>query len=379
MGLNGTYRVGVDIGSTAVRVAEVGAVGPDGYAQIRRAASVPVPPEAVAAGKIRQPVLVGQALAAALSEAGVPRSGFVLSATTSVVALSRQEIPTVVLPHERELTLRNSNTPISPMIKTPEAVLALSEVRVLPATGDRPERALVNVAAIPKDEMATLERVCQLAGADPRAIDLPASGLFRSMVRFAPGEPETVISTIVDVGATKILVATREGRHLRSVRLVGGASLEVTRALMATIPIENPDDPAEEVARFNAAEAKKARLRVELGGTGVDAGYGLMASAAAEPTTAEEIINNGASQMIEKIVRAVASDAETNGRRLTQGVQLTGGGARMRGFAEALQARLGVPVVLTAPWAKPAKDLPPGTRAEDYSTAVGLALLRSQR
>ncbi len=379
MGLNGTYRVGVDIGSTAVRVVEVSAVGADGFAQIRRAASVPVPAEAIAAGKIRQPVLVGQALAAALSEAGVPRSGFVLGATTSVVALSRQEIPTAVMPHEREMMLRNSNTPISPLIKTPEAALALSEVRRIPATGDRQEVALINVAAVPREEMETLARICRLAGADPRTVDMPASGLFRSMVRFAPGEPESVISTIVDVGATKILVATREGRHLRSVRLVGGASADITRSLMALIPVENPDDPAEELARFQAAEAQKARIRVELGGLGVDTGYGRVQTKQATSTSAEEIINNGASQMIEKILRAVASDADTHGRRLTQGVQLTGGGARMRGFAEALQTRLGVPVVLTAPWARPAKELPAGTRVEDYSTAIGLALWRNHR
>ena len=52
-------RIGVDIGSTAVRVAEVAA---GDIPVIVRAAQVPLPPGAVEAGEVRQPEVVAEAL-----------------------------------------------------------------------------------------------------------------------------------------------------------------------------------------------------------------------------------------------------------------------------------------------------------------------------
>ncbi len=61
-------RVGVDVGSTAVRVAEVAA---GDIPVLVRAAQVPLPPGAVEAGEIRDPEPVAHALREALGKAGV--------------------------------------------------------------------------------------------------------------------------------------------------------------------------------------------------------------------------------------------------------------------------------------------------------------------
>jgi len=61
-------RIGVDVGSTAVRVAEVAA---GEIPVIVRAAQVPLPPGVVEAGEVRQPEVVAEALRELWSKAGV--------------------------------------------------------------------------------------------------------------------------------------------------------------------------------------------------------------------------------------------------------------------------------------------------------------------
>jgi Tfp pilus assembly PilM family ATPase len=377
--LIGAYKVGVDIASTAVRVVEVSKVDADGFVHIRGSASVPLEPEAVSAGKIRQQVIVGQALAAAFSEAGVKKTGFVLGATTSISAVSQQQITMAVRPFEREAMLRNSNVPVSAMIKNADATMAMSTVRTIAATASHEAMALMNVAAIPTEELEHLDRVCRLAGVTPRVIDLPSAALFRAMVRINRSDPPTLVSTIVDIGATKILVATREGEHLRSVRLIPGGGLDITRKLLTLMESADKDDPRESKARFAAAETQKIRLRVTLNSELGELGLGPDLSRPSEYlTAAEQTMNEGCSDIVEKIARAVASDAEGANRKFTQGVQLIGAAARTRGLVEALQERLNVPVRLTSPWVHESSNVPEGTRSEDFATAIGLALWRPE-
>jgi len=83
-------RVGVDVGSTAVRVAEVAA---GDVPVVVRAAQVPLPPGAVEAGEVREPEAVAEALRELWGKAGVKSKQVYLGVGNQRVVVREVAIP----------------------------------------------------------------------------------------------------------------------------------------------------------------------------------------------------------------------------------------------------------------------------------------------
>lgn len=373
MGMLNRSKIGVDLGSTAVRVVELSGLDSSGYAIVRRAAIVPMPEGAIEAGEVKRPALVAQAVSEAFRSAGLAKQGAVAGFGGRLCAVGHLLSPVAAEHSERVTLIRNSGEDISPTVATEESALSWNIVGTDPRA--RPPAYILNVAAAVRSELQPIVDVFRMAEVELRAVDLTAAALLRAVVRLQPGDTQT-ISTVVDIGATGTIVATREGAHLRSVRAVpvGGAS--ITRALAAGLGIED-----------ELAEEQKRHMRVADRPSSIDAAdlYVQGGDNLTPQTTAEDILSRSADQLVEEIARSVNADARAHDRRQTQGIQLVGGGAKLPGLAERVAETVGVPCTRATAWAdidfskRTARLL--ATRdadrlIEELTVAIGLAMWR---
>ena len=381
--------VGVDIGSTEVRVAAVTGIDIHGYAAVARSGIVPLREGAVQGGRVRNDTFVAQAIVRALEMAGVPRYGFVLGYGGPDIALARKELPAAVKPEERVGSLRTQDYMISPTAPLPQSIVVTNEVSINYTTAGVAQALLV-VATIPKDTLADLRGLMTLAGCEPKAIDLSAAGLMRALVRVDPNSNE--VQTIVDIGETTTTVATRQGPYLRSVRVISKGGTLITKAIMSQT--EKDALAALDIRHHLNLTRDQENAPVELA-----PGYGTRVpeSRAISPNASafDEAINRAVTDLLEEIAAAIGQDATANKNSLTQGVSLLGRTAQIEGMKTLLSQRLGVPVTVGRPWARLERtryNLPylidaegedestRKARATEHltrlSTAIGLALWR---
>lgn len=366
--------VGVDLGASMVRVAEVAGVDSDGFAVISRVGLAPMPDGAIHGGRVRNPKDVSVALVKALRDAGVPRQGFILGLSSPDVALTTMAFPASVRPEERQTAILAMGRPISPTVALDESALA---TYLIGATADDAEGTAmrtIGVAAVLNEDLLALRQVCDLARCAPRAIDLSGAALLRSLMRVNPMAGE--IGTVVDIGAGKVTVATRQGMLLRSLRTTVGGGSDVTRAIASAMRVEF--DEAEE-AKMTMRLQSPAVLAQESSIYGVEDGGGPAVSL----SPADLAFGSSIDMLVDTIAQSVETDAANHGS-MTQGVSLCGGTALVRGVKDRLQRRLGLPVAIGRPWA----DLERSKRNAPYfvsgkadpklllmmATAVGLAL-----
>jgi type IV pilus assembly protein PilM len=366
--------VGVDLAASAVRVAAVAGTDAYGFARVVRAVSAPLPAGAIVAGEVKQPVVVASALANALAEAKVPKRGIVVATSSRNVAVNQLPSAGAIQPAERTQALRMARTEISPTVPLAQSALSWNTVRS-DVTGEGQTVHTLNVAVALQSDIEALVKVCGLAGAVAQAVDLSAAALLRSMARVGPDD--TDIATVVDIGATKTVVATREGAALRSVRVFPFGGTNITRSLMTTMDVAVEE--AENRKRYLSLPGASSRPKVAATNAYAEAVGSDAAEAAV--TSAEDVLAKSAEQLIEEIAKSVAADARDHGARPTRGIQLIGGGSRLRGLPERLSDRIGVPVALAAPWAVLSLTRTTPRSASDaelteFATAIGLALWR---
>lgn len=331
--------VGVDIGSTAVRAVEVAGVDVKGYALISRVGISPLPQGAVVAGRVRSAKDVSVALVRALRAAGLPRHGFVLGLTSPDLALTTMVLPATVRAAEREDVIRAMGRPLGTTFSLEQSRIA-TYLAGSTTTSEGLTMSTVGVAAALEDDVKALQSVCDLARCAPRAIDLSAAGLLRSLIRVNSVSGE--VGTIVDVGATKTMVATRQGMYLRSLRTTVGAGDEVTRAIAAVTR-----------GSFDEAEQEKYAMKLVAGRSGVVPGYGTDDDSYAvsqRRSPVDSAFSGAVDMLVDAIAQSIEADAANFGS-MSQRVTLTGGTALLHGFKSRLQQRLGVPVSTGRPWA----------------------------
>jgi type IV pilus assembly protein PilM len=372
--------VGVDIGSSAVRVVRVSHVDDDGYAVVDRFGVSRMREGAVLAGTIKSPQTVAMAIASALKAANVSGYGAVVGLPSANVALALQSVPSAVARDARVSSLRALNRQISPTLPLATSDLAVSYVRTdVSAQGVRND--LLTVAAAARADLAILRQVCSLAKVTPRAIDLSAAGTLRALYRGGAYDEDT--ASLVDIGATKVTIATRQGPHLRSLRIVSGGGSEVTRALMREADVDLEE--AERRKRTMSLPDADRLAAALVGEAGFESGYGVedVAQTTTVRTSFDMTLMSMTDSLIEQVAQALDNHAVTYGS-YPQGVVLCGGGALLKGLKERMGQRLGVDVHLGAPWARVARGrrtetlfAADGTEAPqqmlELATAIGLA------
>ena len=406
-------RIGIDVGSTAVRVAEVAA---GDVPVVVRAAQVPLAPGVVEAGEVRQPEAVAEALREVWSKAGVKTKQVYLGVGNQRVIVREVALPW--LP-EKELrsTLAFQVQEFIPM-STDEAVLDFDPLGELDQGGRRMQRILL--VAAHKGMINALVDAALAAKLDPVGIDLTPFAVIRAV---GTGDEGLDLDTtgdeaIIDIGAQVTSICVHDRGTTRFVRMLPSGGRDITLAVASGLGIDEevaerlkrgerpqpmPDAPAEGEAPEvspEAAAAGEAMPQRPAGATTpaappTDGGlhFPEPAEAPAQPTHRAAPPNGDLPEPAEvrnvalaragSFVDEVRSSLEFYAAQMPNAkigrVLVVGGGSQLDGLLELLQERLPVAVDRGRLFerAKSELDLSADATAEAeavLSVAVGLAI-----
>ncbi len=329
--------IGLDIGSSAVRAAEV--AGHGGHEEIVKFAQVGLPAGAVVEGEIRDPTAVSAALKRLWTEGGFKRRDVILGVSSQRAMVRQIEVPQMS-PNEMRSALRYQIGELLP-IPVEQAVFDFAVLGPGPTGGDGGATTRLLVVAAQQDIVKEAIAVVKRAGLRVRAVDPSPLALLRAV----PPSPGGGIEAVVSLGAHLVVVGVRQGMTPRFLRTVTSGS---------------------EASRDGAMETAGA----------VQAGEGRRAFGGA-----------GASRRLEPVVEEVRSSIEFflghNQGEVLERVVVTGGAAQTEGLVDRIRAAVNVPVTLAAvgPTAKASQlhlsEVQLKEASTRWTTAVGLALWRT--
>lgn len=307
-------RIGLDIGSTAVRAAEL-RFGGD-VPSLVRAAQVPLPAGAVEAGEIRDAAVVGEALKELWN-----RGGFRSRQVMMGVGNQRVVVREVALPFLPEKELRDSlGYQVQEFIPIPvgDAVLDYDVLGEFEHEGRKmlrillvaAHRAMVNVV-LDATERAKL----QMVGLDlnPFALVRAVGNIDGSLEQEAEGE-----EAVVDVGSHVTNICAHDHGLTRFVRILPSGGRDITVAVARSLGISEDD-----------AERLKRGDRVEGGPS---------------PEEVHNLAMTRALTFVDEIRSSLQFyTAQSPGTRIGR-ILLTGGGSKLAGLLELFQERLPAPV-----------------------------------
>lgn len=364
--------VGVDIGATAVRVAEVTDPDGDGYVTINRAAVVTLPAGAVVGGRIRDPLAVAGAIGLAARQtdlSGRPAAVGVSSTRSTVTQLA---VAAGIGADDIDLVLRSTADQLAAASFEDVAVTAKLVETVRTNAGLRSHRIVVST--VPTAELTEVKDVIRLAGLTPVAADLAGAAVARSLLRHDPESPH--VTLVVDIGEGLCSMLVVDGEHLRSLQTINGGGADVTSQVahfLGSVPA------AAEIQKRHLSINTAPKSRIVPRSTFDDTASTV--DRIDHQTPGEEALAAAAAALVDRIDEYRHSEG-INDMRVTQ-IVLTGGGARLRGLPELVEDRLRVPTRMGRPWAKLTKkvrDANPGRPdtelLDDLAVAVGLGAWR---
>ena len=354
-------RIGLDIGSTAVRAAELTEGSPP---SVVRAAQVPLPVGAVENGEVRDV----EAVAEVLRELWSPQhGGFKSRKVWMGVGNQRVVVREIALPSMPEKELRQSlGFQVQEFIPMPvdEAVLDYHLIEELEIEG-RPMLRLLLVAA-QKVMVDTLVAAATSAKLEPMGLDLVPFALVRAVGATGAGmELETTGGeAVIDVGAHVTNIVVHAAGETRFVRILPSGGRDITLAIARGMSVE--DDVAERLKRGDVGDDQMPTAE---GGNGI----------ARQLAQASEIAMQRATQFVDEIRSSLEFyTAQTQGARIER-LLISGGGSKLEGFIDILRQRIPVTVEPGRVFSRVGSklSLSEGAQAEAeplLATAVGLAI-----
>jgi len=346
-------RIGLDIGSTAVRAAEV-LVGGD-QPSLVRAAQVPLPSGAVQSGEVRDVDTVSQAIRELWS-----RGGFKVRQATLGVGNQRVGVREVTVPALPPKELRQSLPfQVQDLIPIPveDAVLDYDVLEELEGEDGRVMRLLV--VAAQREMVNQMVTSATRAKVEPVGVDLVPFALIRSVGQdegLGLGESDLGGEAIVDVGADVTNICVHEHGVARFVRILPSGGRDVTVAMATALGIREED-----------AEALKR---------------GQPVAGAPPASEVEGIRRTRVANLVDEIRSSLDFfRAQTPGAEVGR-VLVTGGGSKLPGLVELLDERVDAQVARGHAFAKVAVrlDMDQETMADaEPLLAVSLGLALPQR
>lgn len=340
--------IGLDVGTSAVTVAEVAAGDP---ATLRAFGRVALPLDAVREGEVVDEAAVTAAIDRLRSEVGLRRGGVRLGLASPRVIVRQVEMP-VMSRDELVGALQFQASELIP-IPVDDAVLdfAILDTHQPPDSDEEVMRVLL--AAAQRPTVARLVESVEAAGFTVENVDLVPLALIRSLARPVADDGPGA-EGIVSFGAGVTCVTVHESGIPRFVRVIGSGGRALTDAITGRLDIP-----------FDAAEALKRQL-----GEASD-------DLAAQARTA---LDQPLGSLLDEVRSSFDYFRNQPGATRLLRVVVTGGAARLDGLTDRLSTVLGVPVDHATPRTTLAigdigfgdDDLP---RLDPYlPVAVGLAL-----
>ncbi|MCU1456812.1 MAG: type pilus assembly protein PilM [Actinomycetia bacterium] len=338
--------IGLDIGTNAVRVAEI---EPGDPPVLRAFGQVALPPDAMREGEVVDPAAVTAAITRLWKELGLKKGDVRIAIASPRVVVRLVDLPTMSDDDLRG-ALQFQAQELIP-IPLADAVMDFQPLEAVPGPeGQQLTRILL--AAAPAENVARLVGAVRAAGLRATAVDLVPLALVRSLGRNVLLGDEGA-EAIVSVGAGVTVVVVHEGGVPRFVRVLGTGGRAFTDAITEALNIE-PD----------AAEALKRQ------GSAAGDDFTPARQAMARPTDA----------LLEDIRGSIDYYRTQSGATEIRQVVITGGGSQLEGLGPQLAQLTGVEVVEGRPRAGltvgdigfPREDLP---NLDPYlAVPVGVAL-----
>jgi type IV pilus assembly protein PilM len=208
------------------------------------------------------------------------------------------------------------------------------------------------VAAV-KESVDTNVRAVELAGLNPVDVDLIPFALCRVLLR---GSSRRGLVAIIDVGSnTSTVVVARDGVP-EFVRIISAGGRDLTDAIRSE-------------AMLTSEQAEATKLTLGLSTVGVPV--------AQQPIV--EVIYKVAGELLNSLRNTLTYFVGAHDQQPISQIVLTGGGAKLRGFAQALQDGTHIPIVIADPFGLVAVDRRLAARTSGASSdaacvALGLAL-----
>jgi type IV pilus assembly protein PilM len=346
-------RIGLDVGSTAVRAAEV-AVGSDPPSLVR-AAQVPLPLGAVESGEVRDVEALSGAIRDLWQRGAFKSRQAVLGVGNQRVVVREVTVPALP-PKELKQALPFQVQDLIP-IPVDEAVLDYDVLEELEQEGAKMLRLLVVGAQ--RDMINRMVDAAVRAKVEPVGVDLVPFALIRAVGQdegLGLEESDLGGEAIVDVGADVTNICVHERGVARFVRILPSGGRDVTVAMATSLGISEED-----------AETLKRGQPVEGG------------------PTADQVETTRRSR-VAALVDEIRSSldfyrAQTPGAEVSR-VLVTGGGSKLTGLVELLDERVDAQVERGRAFQKVAVrlDMDEATMAEaEPLLAVSLGLALPQR
>ena len=310
-------RVGLDIGATHVRLAEVEfankGASETGNGTLVAFAQVALPRGAVQAGEVVDVTAVASAIKQVVADAAPSTKDVVIGVGSEGVIVREIELP------ELPMTQLRSSLPFQvqemlPM-STSEALLDFYP------TGQRGEGAQsllrgIMVAA-PKTIVSQNLLAVEGAGLRPKAVDLNGFALMRAQLT---GDLLVKNVAFVDIGARVTTVVIAQSGMPRLVRTLSNGGQDATDAVAAALKID-------------AQEAEEIKRQTGLGQT-----------ANRELQPAQEAISATTRSLIESVRNTFVYYASNNPGEAIEHVVITGGGSHLSGLGQYLATASRLPV-----------------------------------
>lgn len=337
-------RVGLDIGSTAVRIAEV--TRGDRPAVVRLG-QVPLPLGAVEAGEVVRPEQVTDALSRVLEVSGIKRREVYVGFSSAKVVAREIALPWLPI-KELRAALAFQVSEYIPMAPE-EAVMDFSLLNEGEMEGQRAQNLLL--VAAQKSAVALHLDAAIAAGLVPLGVDLSPFAAVRATSSDDADEAEA----LVDIGGHLTSVALHRGQSVRLVRILGVAGRDVTRAIARSLNVD--EGTAELLKRGEAGLAEEG----------------------ADRSRARQASLQAATPLVEEIASTIEFSLRQNPNLAVSRIVMTGGGSHLEGVVDLLGSRLPLPVERAKVFGRARSRLVPelGAMVESgrtFSVAIGLAL-----
>jgi type IV pilus assembly protein PilM len=312
MALGTAPKIGLDIGSSAVRAAWV--TGGRGGRSLVRFGQVALPPGAVEGGEIRDPEVVTEAVAQLWKRSKLKSKSAVVG-----VANQRVVVRQIDLPYMEEKELRSSiKFQVADHIPMPVEDAELDfEVLDDYMSDDEQHMMRILLVAAASDMVESYLSVVTGAGLSPAGVDVTPFAVARAVSQVARGETGVAgAEAVIDIGAGVTNILVHHNAEVRFVRilLVGGDDATTSLAEALDIP-------------FEEAEAIKLDLVRGVG---------------SEET--RKVVDRHVESLVREIQGSIDYYLSLEDSEPVASVVVTGGGSLTTGLVQKLEASLGTEI-----------------------------------
>ena len=341
-----TQVVGLDIGTSAVRAAELDLTGRRPV--LTAFSQVGLPPKTILDGEVQDASSLADAIGRLWENGGFSTNAVVVGIAGLRVITRELDLPWVP-DDEVDSAVRFQSEEVIPF--TPDKTLLSAQVLADTTAGDGSKARRVLVAAAHHDLVDGVVTAVERAGLHVTGVDLISSALVRALVD--PSQLSDEPEAIVSVGAGLTVMVIHQGGRPQFVRTVGTGGNAATEAIGQALDLPLAD-----------AEGIKRRLD------------GSTAQLKAAQRATIPVVDG----LVSEIRNSIQYFTSMPGRQPPARVLVTGGGARLHGLMEELQGQVLMPVLAASPLSRldtsglELDEVRSGALAPIVATAVGLVL-----